>query len=153
LSAQAMSEFIAKQLTTPHRLKHWSFRFGLQCGIAMIALGLLKKRGNFFVSGLKVICSGKWKKTRSGRKQKVVFSIGRLRTQSMNSVSSYGFTVLATKFGAFSVKVWISYLPFFCLKSRVSKKVLSFFSSEKAGQIRRDQTPDSPKSWAGMKRF
>jgi ribosomal protein S3 len=102
------------QMSKPYRSRHWSFRFGLLFGIANMASRLFKeaKKNGFLLSGFKVVCGGKWNKTRSGRKQMLLFSIGKLRTPSMNYMSTYGATSLATKFGTFGIKVWISYKPF-----------------------------------------
>lgn len=113
LSAQTLSDYIVEQLKLSHRSKHWSFKISLQSGIADIISKLLRKKNTHFISGVRILCSGKWRKTKSGRKQRIVFSIGRLRSPSMDCVSSYGFSTQATKFGACGIKVWISYKPFF----------------------------------------
>jgi ribosomal protein S3 len=111
-SAQTLSDYIAEQLIITPRLKHWSFKLNVQSGIAQIASKLFKGDNIALISGLKVTCKGKWRKTKSGRKQKIAFSIGSLQSQTMVCLSSYGFTTSATKFGAFGIKVWICYKPF-----------------------------------------
>jgi ribosomal protein S3 len=61
------------------------------------------------IVGLKVICSGKWKKTRSGRKQKFLVKFGRIKNPSISVATSYNYAFQKTKFGSCSIKVWISH--------------------------------------------
>jgi ribosomal protein S3 len=63
------------------------------------------------ISGLKVECSGKWKQTASGRKQKLLFVVGNIKAQSVDQVISYGFSTINTKFGSCSFKVWVCFKP------------------------------------------
>jgi ribosomal protein S3 len=61
------------------------------------------------IAGVKVECSGKWKQTASGRKQKLSLTIGSIKTQSLSNVMSFGFSTIHTKHGVCSIKVWLSY--------------------------------------------
>jgi ribosomal protein S3 len=53
------------------------------------------------------MCSGKWKKTRSGRKQKFVVQLGRIPNSGVSNLVFFDQMTQKTKFGCFSVKVWI----------------------------------------------
>jgi ribosomal protein S3 len=63
----------------------------------------------FLISGIRVSCKGKWSKTATGRAQKLVLTLGKLNTQTIDTFIDYSFSTVATKFGACSVKVLISY--------------------------------------------
>jgi ribosomal protein S3 len=61
------------------------------------------------INGISIICSGRWLKTRTGRKQKLKVTIGKIRKQTYRYNVDYDLTSLTSKHGTFSVKVWISY--------------------------------------------
>ena len=61
------------------------------------------------ICGVKVICAGRWKKTKSGRKQKFTLYKGKLAMQSYSSFLDFGFYHGNTKFGSFSFKVLVAY--------------------------------------------
>jgi hypothetical protein len=42
------------------------------------------------LSGLKVECYGKWKQTNTGGKQSVKFIVGKVHTQQLSQLLSYG---------------------------------------------------------------
>jgi hypothetical protein len=114
ISAQVISTFLAQQLTSSERLKGETFKLGLLSGIASLTTTFLKEltiSTKAVVLGLKVECSGKWQQTTSGRKQKLLFSIGSLKAQSASHFVSFGLSTVSTKFGACTVKVWLCYRP------------------------------------------
>jgi hypothetical protein len=112
-SAQVLSDHIANQVSGPENRKSPAFRKNLLSGITRFTLSLLKQvkfSHSNVLSGLKVECSGKWKHTASGRKQRLVFKIGNIRAQSFGQqVLSFGFSSANTKFGSCGFKVWASY--------------------------------------------
>jgi ribosomal protein S3 len=61
------------------------------------------------ILGFKIVCSGKWKKTRSGRKQKLTIKFGQIVNSSVSNVILYDYSVQKTRFGSCSIKVWISH--------------------------------------------
>jgi len=79
-------------------------------------MGIIKLAHFFFnsktvnlVSSIKLICSGRWTKTKSSRKQKFIYSLGKLKNQTISAFLDYGFSFVITKYGTCSLKVWISY--------------------------------------------
>jgi ribosomal protein S3 len=66
-------------------------------------------RSKNFVSGIKVICKGKWTKTGTGRTQKIILNFGRLNNQTFSYFLDSYVSTAVTKFGVCSVKVLISY--------------------------------------------
>ena len=68
-----------------------------------------KNKNKFLINGIRISIAGKWKKTGSGRKQRLTINIGRLNIQTMNSFIDYDFQNVSTKFGCFSLKTLISY--------------------------------------------
>jgi ribosomal protein S3 len=61
------------------------------------------------IIGLKIICSGKWKKTRSGRKQKLCVKFGQIVSSKVSNTLLYDFNSQTTRFGVIGIKVWIAY--------------------------------------------
>jgi len=79
----------------------------LNVEIPLILINLLKPiKGSLL--GIKVTISGKWKKTRSGRKQKLCIKYGKINSATLSNVVLFDYITEKTKFGAVSVKVWIS---------------------------------------------
>ncbi len=111
-SAQIISYFIGKQIESSSKYRIFNFKSNFKKSIFnIIKLFLnakLKKQNS--ICGLKLICSGRLKKTKSGRKQKLIIIIGRqLLTQNYSSCVDIGFYTGKTKFGKFSLKTTIVY--------------------------------------------
>ena len=110
--AQCFSEYIAKQVSAQANQKTERFSRNLLTGIANFTILVLKRiklnRSNI-ISGLKIECAGRWKQTGSGRKQKLIFIAGSVKTQSFQQYLSYGFSTINTKFGSCTFKVWIGF--------------------------------------------
>lgn len=75
--------------------------------LKIIKLFLIKF--NYKILGLKIICVGKWKKTKSGRKQKIYIKYGQIKNLSLINKISYCATTHKTKYGVCSIRVWISH--------------------------------------------
>jgi len=112
ISAQSLTEFISTQQNLQIKQKNKIFRWGLKWGIIKLAHFFFNSKTTIFLSGVKFICSGRWIKTKSGRKQKFIYSLGKLKNQTISAFLDYGFSSLVTKYGICSVKVWISYKHF-----------------------------------------
>lgn len=115
LSAQILSDFIAEQINDSETTKNQTFKHNLLGAIARLAMSFLKQvklSRQKLISGLKIECYGKWKQTSSGRKQKLLFTVGSVKKQSLGQFLSFGFSTVNTKYGSCSVKVWISFRSF-----------------------------------------
>lgn len=106
---QNVAEYIAKQLSLAPKLKNMHFRRNLTQGIEALTRQVLVEHKNAGLLGIKVLCAGKWRKTGSGRKERLNIKKGELLTQSMRGLGYYGFATTATKYGACGIKVWITY--------------------------------------------
>lgn len=113
--AQVLADFIGDQVSTSDSLRVRSFSQGLSNGIAKLTM-LVLKRSSFsktgLILGVKVECSGRWKQTGSGRKQRLLFIAGNINAQSIDAVISYGFSTINTKFGTCCFKVWVCFRHF-----------------------------------------
>jgi len=61
------------------------------------------------IIGIKLICSGKWKKTNSGRKQKIYLKFGQVQSSNLATKILYNHATQKTKFGICSIKIWIAH--------------------------------------------
>ena len=109
LSPRIFTNFIKKQLTTISFLSWTSINFNknLQKNILKVIrtnLRLFK----FNIIGLKIIISGKWKKTNTGRTQKIYLKYGKIQNSNTRNKVIYQNIAQKTKFGMFSMKMWIS---------------------------------------------
>jgi hypothetical protein len=60
VSAQTVSEYIRRQMSSPPKLKDLDFRINLKTGISMLALFLIKRLPvGSSICGLRIVCSGK----------------------------------------------------------------------------------------------
>lgn len=110
VSAAVFASFFVNQIGLSLKMRNKIFKqFGLYKGILFTLRQYFKGKNKLLIRGIKVSLSGKWSKTKSGRKQKLIVSLGRLNAQEMNSFTDYDFKTVATKFGACSIKVFISY--------------------------------------------
>ena len=109
IPARFFSDFIASQIKLSSKRRNESFKFGVQAGIQSILRYYYNSRSKNFVSGIKVICKGKWAKTGTGRTQKIILNLGRLNNQAFSSFIDSYISTVTTKFGVCSIKVLISY--------------------------------------------
>lgn len=108
-SAQMLGLYIGQQLESSFKQRDLNFRSNLKKGVGKTLQSFLSIQSRDSICGIKVICSGRWKKTKSGRKQTFTFSKGKLSTQSFSSFVDIGFYTGQTKYGKFSLKVYITY--------------------------------------------
>lgn len=111
LTPKVFTTFITTQLNRNTALKGRAFTVGLNIGILKLINQILAHYQNTIL-GIKIICSGKWKKTRSGRKQKLVIKFGKIRNASISNVLLFDYAAQKTKFGVCGIKVWISHKKF-----------------------------------------
>jgi hypothetical protein len=112
LNAQILSAYIKRQMSFSQKFKDSDFRSGLKVGITQLAIFLFRRFSNITpIQGLRIVCSGRWSKTRSGRKQRLVYTRGSLKRLAVSALLDYGMSTVTTKFGACSIKVWILYAP------------------------------------------
>nr|YP_010230008.1 ribosomal protein S3 [Phaeocystis globosa]QST19712.1 ribosomal protein S3 [Phaeocystis globosa] len=109
IPARFFSEFISLQIKLSPKRRSKNFKYGLYYGIKSTLSYYYNNRTKNFVSGIKVVCQGKWSKTSSGRSQKIFLDLGRLNTQSCSHFVDSHISTINTKFGVCSVKVSISY--------------------------------------------
>ena len=76
------SRLIVSQLKLTSKYRNEAFKFGIHIGIQSLLRYFYNKKTKIFVSGIKVICKGKWSKTASGRTQKIILNLGRLKNQT-----------------------------------------------------------------------
>jgi ribosomal protein S3 len=62
---------------------------------------------NYHICGIKISCSGKWKKTRSGRTQKFVLQFGKIKNSTLSNVIFFNQTNQKTRYGMCNLKIWI----------------------------------------------
>ena len=109
ICAQTLSDFVVLQENLPNKHKNRNFKWGLKIGIIKLAHFFFNSKTTNLISGIKFICSGRWIKTKSSRKQKFIYSLGKLKNQTISAFLDYGFSFVTTKYGICSLKVWISY--------------------------------------------
>lgn len=108
-SANVFSEYVSNQIALSARFRENAFKSGIQNGILSLMRAYFTNQHKFLISGIRISCKGKWSKTATGRTQKLVLTLGKLNTQTIDTFIDYSFSTVATKFGACSVKVLISY--------------------------------------------
>ena len=120
-SAQIIANYIGWQIQASLKQRDWNFQSNFKKGINKTIQSFLKRNVDQTVKsilsmksknpicGVKVICAGRWKKTKSGRKQKFTLYKGKLAMQSYSSFLDFGFYHGNTKFGSFSFKVLVAY--------------------------------------------
>jgi ribosomal protein S3 len=59
--------------------------------------------------GIKIICVGKWKKTNTGRKQKIYLKYGQIQSSNIANKILYHNISQTTKFGVCSIKIWVAH--------------------------------------------
>ena len=108
VSSQVVADMITWQIGLSPKLKDKPFRFNPRKGILWLVKFFFNQNMPF-ITGIKIVCSGRWRKTKSSRKQRTVYSFGKIRRQTFSTYVDYGFSSITTKYGVCGVKVWISY--------------------------------------------
>jgi len=109
ISSQVIANMISYQTGLTTRLKNKGFNTSIKKGILEIIKVIFNKRTMPYISGIKIICSGRWQRTKSSRKQRMSYSFGKIKRQTISKVIDYGFSYVTTKFGVCGIKVWVSY--------------------------------------------
>jgi hypothetical protein len=104
VSSQAIADVVAHQISLSPKQKDAMFKFNLRKGVIWLVKFFFNQRMPF-ITGVKIICSGRWQKTRSGRKQRMVCSFGNIKKQTFSKHIDYGFSSVTTKYGVCGIKV------------------------------------------------
>ena len=108
LFPKIFTEFSKIQLTTIDHLSFHGNNFGLSLQKKLInLLNVFLKIFKYDLLGIKILCFGKWKKTNTGRKQKIVLKFGQTRTSNIADKILYHSIAQKTKYGICSIKIWI----------------------------------------------
>lgn len=110
LSLKIFTEFAKNQINSLNYINYTQTTFSknLQKNFVNL-LQIILNKYKYDISGIKIICFGKWKKTNSDRKQKIYLKFGQIQTSNLaNKILYHGMTQ-RTKFGICSVKIWISH--------------------------------------------
>jgi ribosomal protein S3 len=62
-----------------------------------------------YISGIKILCSGRWMKTANGRAQSLKYSLGKINSQKINAFLDYGSSTAITSFGSCCLNVIVCY--------------------------------------------
>ena len=111
LSAQIVADYIALQLTLAPNLKDSNFRKSLKLGVFETFNSILSLNKQDNISGIKLICSGRWQKVRSNRKQRFIYRLGQFKTTKSMSYLDFGNALFHSKNGSTCIKIWILYGP------------------------------------------
>lgn len=108
LSPAIITSFVADQLQKSIKLKNKSFSISLNVGILKLINTFLQVFQNN-ITGIKIICTGNWKKTKAGRKQKLRLIFGKMQKPTINNFIVFNQSAQTTKYGCLGIKVWISH--------------------------------------------
>jgi len=104
LTPKLIANYVANQIKKKRVLNHPQFMVNLNIGILNFSHILLKQFQKNII-GLKIICSGKWKKTRSGRKQKLTVKFGQIVNSKIANTLLYDYQSQTTKYGVIGIKI------------------------------------------------
>jgi hypothetical protein len=107
--AKSISNYISNQIAQSSRLQDIYFRQSLLQSLLKLSKLLMTVSNNTSLLGLRIQIKGKWVKTKTGRKQKILLNMGKIIKDGNNSFISYGYSNVFTKFGLTGVKVWVSF--------------------------------------------
>ena len=109
LMASSLSGYIINQLSYSPKHQDILFKQSLFQSLLKLSKLLMTVTNNTNLLGLKIQIKGKWMKTKTGRKQKILVNIGKITKDGNNSAVSFSSLPLFTKFGSTGIKVWVSY--------------------------------------------
>ena len=110
LSPTLITEFVNSQLSTTTFINLTSNNFNKTLQKSLLNLiEIILQRFKYNILGVKIICVGKWKKTNTGRKQKIYLKYGQIQTSNLANKILYHNISQTTKFGVCSVKIWIAH--------------------------------------------
>ena len=111
LSPKIIVEFIKSHISEIAKPKNLMLKGSFNKNIQKFVLkfvSLLLVNLNIKILGFKLIFSGKWKKTKTGRKQKLYLKYGRIQTSNITNKIWYYNDNLTTKHGVISIKLWLA---------------------------------------------
>lgn len=106
LHPKIFTAFLASQFNKGLAIRNPLFLFNFKAATLFVVKRVLQKFKNDIL-GLKLTCSGKWKKTRSGRKQKFTVQFGLIKNSGISNVIFFDQLAHKTKFGSCNFKIWI----------------------------------------------
>lgn len=112
LSSKFLSTFISFQLSLKQQQKSLSFKKSLIYGIFSLIRIFLVLSKHSYISGVSIVCSGRWKKTPDARSKTLYCSYGLLHRQSVKNSLDFYSTVSKTTYGVCSVKTSVCYKIF-----------------------------------------
>jgi hypothetical protein len=108
ISASIFCNFITDQInrSTEQRdiLFDRSFLYGLSLLIRKYMI-FYRLHGSSRLNGIRILCAGKFSRTKSSRKQKMLVSVGKTDKQTISTVIDFALAFSNTKHGSFSVKI------------------------------------------------
>ena len=102
-----IAHYIGEQLSRPLTSRNIGFKQGLNSGISKIIESIVINDVN--ISGVKIICKGRWSKTNTGRKQYLRVITGSLNSTSFSTKLCYNSQSITTRYGNCNICVWIKY--------------------------------------------
>lgn len=102
LSAQSLCSMIFSHLNSKR------FASNLQTSVFQIIKNCFNKK-SVNIIGIKVVCSGRWMKTPTGRSQKTQYIIGKVENQNLSSFVDHASLNMITAFGSCCLNVWLCF--------------------------------------------
>jgi hypothetical protein len=106
-AAAFISDYVTAQLKLNRKHQDSSFQRGVAKGLVSVLYRILafSSANKFHVKGAKIICDGKWTKTKTERKQHLKVAIGSVSSTTFKTPVAFSVSTDRSRFGAFSVKV------------------------------------------------
>ena len=110
MSAKIITEFLKIQISEikPFKLKKNNFVANLQIKLINF-INFFLTEFKYDIVGVKIICIGKWKKTKTGRKQKFYLKYGKIQKSDVRNKIIFHNINETTKYGICSLKIWIAH--------------------------------------------
>ena len=109
ISAQVLTNFICTQIQETLKNKEVGFKKNIRRGILKVIQSCFNKKTVHFISGIRLICSGRFSKTKSGRTQSLSYSLGKLNIPKVSSFLDYGYSTVTTPLGSCSLHVLLCF--------------------------------------------
>jgi len=110
LSPKIFTEFAKNQIAATSAVSLTSSNFNKSLQKSLLTLiEIILRAFKYDILGLKIICQGKWRKTNTGRKQKVYLKFGQIQSSNLANKVVYDSISQKTKYGVCSIKIWIAH--------------------------------------------
>jgi len=109
ITAQCISRFISGQLEESFKNKELAFKKNVKQGILKMIQVCFNAKTIKYISGIKILCTGKWMKTGNGRAQFLRYSLGKVNSQRINAFLDHGTSTANTPFGSCCLNVVVCY--------------------------------------------